>query len=307
MKKTALFLILILILTAVLFTVGCTPAKLEKITGIYRITTKTSQHVDSAEVVDLVARDEITEYIVLTGSDKGFYLYGDKNTTLTCKEVKIEYDRKSDDSDKISYVKIYTDITENSYTLGLHVDYRRFDGCYLVSNTVGIHSSIAPSLQYTKKTEFSRVSKEITLSALNKEVGKNLSAVPYELTGIHGLNNLIVDAPSSLYEDDYYYRVYDIDVLQKKAVFAYAKTSDGKRQTETLSVNYELKKTGDNAYGTLTIGEEVYTLDSHYNPYREFTITDDEYPVTATAHLTRIDGNIDSYTDVEFENSSEEE
>lgn len=290
MKKILISVVIVLSLLLACFTVGCTPAKLEKITGTYRLTKKTTQHISDEEPTDLIAQNQIIEYIVLTGTEKGYYIYSDKTTALSCKEVKIEYNYSSNDPEEISSVKVYTQ--PNDYVL-LYVNYKNAAECFLVYEKNGIKSELFPSLEYSKKTHFTRISDDVTLATVNRETGQNLGTVPFPLAGIQGLNELSADYVDG-YEFPYAYRLYDLDIANRRANIVYAYKSDMIRRTETAEISYDLSQ------NTFTVGEEIYSLDSSDVPTRNIV---DEASGNVKLFLFKINGyDINSYADSIEEN-----
>lgn len=249
MKKTFVVSILIFCVLCIVALTGCTAEKTDKVVGTYVLSTKTTQAVDEQTATDYIAINEITEYLVLTGKEKGYRVYKDKNTTLYCTEVKIEY--SENDKKKLNSVLIYPDVSDEDDSDLLYVD-SKSGGIKLVYVRQGINSSIH-SLRYTYTTEYTKISSDVSLKAVEKELGTSLNVVPYELTACHGLCSFDV-----FEEDKYIYAFAYFDLFGKTAKIYYAEKSDSVQRTLDLALSYDLSAK------TLTVGEYQFDFDEHF-------------------------------------------
>lgn len=270
MKKTLIPLLLIItIIITVVAATGCEAASMDKITGTYELTVKTRQHVDESTATDLMEKYEIKCYLVIDGSQKGYYIYQDKDSALTCTEMKVEYTYDSDDTSKVSSVRIYTDPLSSSSD-SYYVNYNKSDKTnHLMYRIPGIHSSLAPSLEYTRVADFTQISSDTTLATVKSKLGVDIKVLPTELRYINGLQTMYTENDNS----PYIYRYYDIDVLGGTAKLYYALKADGVKHEETKTVAYDLTVT-DDSRGTVTIGEEVFSLlNDYYATYTDGELT----------------------------------
>jgi len=244
----------ILIITVIIITVcalfGCTPAAMDDVTGTYRLTVKTRQHVDAETATDYITENEIAEYLVITGNETGYRYYADKFGDPVCTEIKIEYDYSEDDKDKIDTVNI--DYRSSNDLLYINYD-KSTKKTSLVFDRNGIHSDLFYEFNFTVHTKYEKISDAKDLSVINSETGKTLNAVPYDFIPINGLCELNAESdPEGLFP--YIYRYYDIDLNAGTAEIIYAEKADKIKKTETVSISYDTQNK------IITIGTEVYNL-----------------------------------------------
>lgn len=81
MKRMILLLALLVLVTTLIANVlvACNPTEMEKIVGTYKLVTNTRTKYRQ-ETVDNIATYGKGAYIVLTGSDYGYYVYKDNDT-----------------------------------------------------------------------------------------------------------------------------------------------------------------------------------------------------------------------------------
>ncbi len=278
MKKVLIPIIIVFAILIACLTVGCNPTTLDKVVGTYMLTTKTEQHIDAEEATDLIAKNGIVCYVVLDGSEKGYYVYGDNDTPTTCKEIKVEYVKSTDDENKISSVRLFLNPDNATDYDSYFVNYdSKTKKNYLVYKKQAIRSDLIESLNYAKTTEFTQLSTTAAISVVNSYLGTSLKVIPYALSNLHGINAVYAydNAASAEYETPYVYYYYDIDAADGSAKLYYALKSDLVKHEESVTFSYDLSSADENKKGTVTLGETVFTLNTYYYASRTET-TDDK-------------------------------
>lgn len=276
MKKVLIPIVIIFAILIACLTVGCNSTTLDKVVGTYMLTTKTEQRIDAEEATDFIDKYGIKCFVVLDGSEKGYYVYGDNTTPTACKEIKVEYVESSNDDGKISSVRFYLNPNNLTDYDSYFVDYNsKTRKNYLVYKKQAIRSEHIDSLNYAKTTEFTQLSTDASVSVVNGYLGTNLKVIPYALSNLHGINAVSAhDAAYAEYETHYVYYYYDIDAAERTAKLYYALKSDLVQREETLSMSYNLSKQTEETKGTITLGEIVFTLSASYYASRTETIDD---------------------------------
>ena len=279
MKKFLIPTLIIFVILIACLTAGCNSATLDKVIGTYMLTTKSEQHIDAEEPTDFIAKNGIICYVVLDGSEKGYYVYGDNATPITCKEIKVEYSKSSNDESKINTVKFFLNPNNpTDYDL-YYVNYSSSTKKnFLVYKKQAMRSDVFDSWNYAKTTEFTQMSKVASISVVNKYIGADLKVIPYALSNIHGINGVNAYASdfSSDYVFPYVYYYYDIDAANGTAKIYYALKSDLVQREETVTLTYDLSKPAEDSKGTLTLGETVFTLSNSYYASRKEIVNDKE-------------------------------
>lgn len=103
--KTLKFLSLALILAVVtVFASSCyvtTGTSMKKAKGTYELTGYSITNGKTGDVTDKLASDGIKVYLVVTGGDRGYYVYQDNNTSAYFRDVYLSYEY-SEDSNKVT-------------------------------------------------------------------------------------------------------------------------------------------------------------------------------------------------------------
>ena len=275
MKKVLIPIVIIFAILVACLTVGCNSTTLDKGVGTYMLTTKTEQRIDAEEATDFIDKYGIKCFVVLDGSEKGYYVYGDNDTPTTCKEIKVEYIKSTDDEKKISSVRLYLNPDNATDYDSYFVNYdSKTKKNYLVYKKQAIRSDLIDSLNYAKTTEFTQLSTTAAISVVNGYLGADLKVIPYALSNLHGLNAVYAyDTDTSAeYVTPYVYYFYDIDAANRTAKIYYALKSDLVRHEETATITYDISGQTEDTKGTVTIGETVFTLTSSYYASRTETI-----------------------------------
>ena len=236
MKKIAL-VILTIILTV--FSIGmlaaCNPETVENIKGTYKMSVNTTGNEDK----DLISANDIEAYIVVTGSESGYFVYKDVSTPLTVKEVELVYWKNN--NDKVTQVEIkdnqgwvknkvgsFNKLFVNKTSDGMELKYEQKKVGDIISR---------------KNTVYNRISESTTLSYVKSVFGESIPSVVKndDASLIHGVWNV------NEYDGKYDYRYMDFNVLTNKATDYYVEA-----ESKTI-----LKATYDFTVGEFVANEET--------------------------------------------------
>ena len=236
MKKIAL-VILTIILTV--FSIGmlaaCNPETVEKIKGTYKMSVNTTGNED----YDLISANDIEAYIIVTGSESGYFVYKDVSTPLTVKEVELVYWKNN--NDKVTQVEIKDNQGWVKSKIGsfnkLFVN-KTSDGMELKYEQKKVGDIIS-----RKNTVYNRVSESTTLSYVKGVFGESIPSVVKndDASLIHGVWNVDEN------DGKYVYRYMDFNVLTNKATDYYVEAG-----SKTIS-----KATYDFTVGDFVANEET--------------------------------------------------
>lgn len=103
MKKIIpIILIVVLVIAMAAVLVACNPTTMDKVKGTYKLRVNTV----GEQATDLIIKNEIEAYLVVTGGESGYFVYKDSSTPLTVKEVKLTYKLNTDNAEKVEKVTI---------------------------------------------------------------------------------------------------------------------------------------------------------------------------------------------------------
>lgn len=286
MKKRCFIFILTAIFAITMLTtlVACENAGKNDIKGTYELTTWDYYYEDDV-ATDIMERDEVKAYVVITGQDKGYYVYQSKSTPLYCRQVKVELEYSSSDPEKVIVVRLKDG-------MGWKISFTTSK----TSKDVKLKDHKIKFLdQKQSLKEFTRISKATDLSAVNKEVGATLTYVDYEYAPFDCWYEYVYETSKPEHYKDverYVYYFVKTDVTTNKATAYYCLKSDLVQRTTTLDTSLDL------ARNTFTVGETTFSIsyendDCHlsYN-YVVNSGEIDQYDVTcwlSRAYVTDID------------------
>ena len=182
------------------------PASMSQLVGTYELETykigtpkteeelskKQSEDESNFNYTDKIQEKNITCYLVVKDDGTGYYVYGDKDTALYAKEVKIFYSYNEEEKDKVKEIK---------YTAGTPHNGDDYPGCgeeplgvnaktktlnyYLGTYDAG---KVFGSRKYTQQVTYKKVSDKTDLSYVAGKVNKNLATAPFVLNGLNGFS-----------------------------------------------------------------------------------------------------------------------
>lgn len=260
MKKVILS-ILILVFGLSLFTsfTACTPDKMEKIVGTYKLVTDTRTKYQQ-ETVDNIEKYGREAYIVLTGGERGYYVYKDNETPAFAREVKLEYYKN--DKGQVSTVCYMLKTGEKSKTF--NVDSKK--DVSLVSRWYS-----ANKLMDAYDLTYKKISDATDLTAVKKNCG-DLPVFGY---GLYEYNSTFYAEIESQYQKNfnkYIYKYFAIDSSKCTATMYYALKSDKTAVVKTdLTVTFSKNPETDMPI-KMTIDGVEYDLKTYGVPHREIII-----------------------------------
>ena len=159
--------------------IGCyqtQSGKKSDIAGTYKLEKKTEGRDSSGEAIDLIKRDGIVEYLVITEDGKGFRIYGDNETETDCSEIRVRF---IEDEDNLGYYK-FIEYKEKA------IDQWRKLGFYATDKVLNYGTpSISSGCVQIKESAiaYKMVSNDQTLATVESETGKTFKYTPFELVG----------------------------------------------------------------------------------------------------------------------------
>ena len=286
MKKRCFIFILTAIFAITMFAtlVACENAGKNDIKGTYELTTWDYYYEDNV-ATDIMERDEVKAYVVITGQDKGYYVYQSKSTPLYCKQVKVELEYSSSDPEKVIVVRLKDG-------MGWKISFTTSK----TSKDVKLKDHKIKFLdQKQSLKEFTRISKATDLSVVNKEVGATLTYVDFEHAPFDCWYEYVYETSKPEHYKDverYVYYFVKTDVTTNKATAYYCLKSDLVQRTTTLDTSLDL------AQNTFTVGEDTFSIsyendDCHLSNIRTVNSGEiDQYDVTtwlSRAYVTDIE------------------
>ena len=203
------------------------PASLDDVIGTYVLKSYTRSYEeksnDGAETTttthDLIKENDITAYLVIDETGKGYYIYKDKERALSCTEIRVQYTYSMEDQSLVASLT-YSDGLSTSGDgypgkgrESLGVNFRTFSKTLTYTYAKIFNRTYSQSVTYEKK------SSDTNLKYVNKALGVNLTYNRYELNGLSGVyysewtNNhydyLVLDINSKTEKGSVYYKLPD--------------------------------------------------------------------------------------------------
>ena len=286
MKRTLIVVVIaIFVLSLSVGLVACTPAKIDDIVGTYRLVTDTTTAYEQ-DTVDNIQTYEKDVYLVLTGSEKGYYVYKDKDTPVFAREVKLEYYKN--ENDKVTSITFRIDEnTQRSLLVNANKD------VMLVSRWTA-----ATKINDAYDIEYKKISNDVDLSAVKKVYG-DLTVFGYNLYRYDGLYSAELYNGLQKNFSEYIYKYYSIDSAACKATLYYALKSDKKAVVTTdLDVSFTQNEENGILIG-LKIGEDYYDVVDDLPRRTVSVIVSGE---TIDAYENLITPDVETVNDEYFEN-----
>lgn len=278
MRKTLIVCLAVIIGVALMLSLtACyisNPGKMSQLAGTYELSVykigtpkteaelsqKQSEDESNYNYTDKILQKEIICYLVVKDDGTGYYVYGDKDTPLTAKNVKIYYQYDSDEADKVKEIR---------YTVGIAHSGDDYPGCgeeplgvNIKSKTLnyylGTYTLGKLSRKYTQSVTYKKVDKATDLSYVEKKLNKKFSVAAFETNGLTGLFNMDI---AYMEGPEYIYYGIDLDLGKGTADVYYAlKSDETPREIKGLTASYVVGEPQE--YGqvamTITVGEDVY-------------------------------------------------
>ena len=296
MKKTRILLVALLVVAFVLNMSGCymiSGQKMEKVKGTYRLTNYTytpsyerregytPKHYDYVNDENL----KYENYLIVTGTDIGYYVHKGVNTPAYVKEVKLSYGYNAEDSSIVEYVT-YNDSVANKSTVG--------------TNKLGVNKNnlncSKSALDYTEwitnrpmRTEeysvrWEKVDPATDLSYVREQVGalKVYDYQSFALRGIYELGTSTNMETGELLEYPYQYFYYVIDTAEgvTTATMYYAlKETPTMQVKETVAFSYSTEGLGE-----MTIDGDIWRTESMWSSSFYCEIDGQKHSMSQVSH-----------------------
>ena len=242
--------------------IGCyqtQSGKKSDIAGTYKLEKKTEGRDSSGEAIDLIKRDGIVEYLVITEDGKGFRVYGDNETETACSEIRVKFIEDEDNLGYYKFIEYKASATDSWRKLGYYASDKmlNFGTPSISSGCVQIKESAIA---------YKMVSNDQTLATVESETGKTFKYVPFELVGREGMvganENYVQIEPETddftTADSDYIYFILDIHTDTLTADVYYSLKADEIQQKELgLAITFTMSEPDkDNkSYVLLNVGE----------------------------------------------------
>jgi len=273
-KLSKSLLIAALVLLVAMMSFGCyvvSGQTMSKVKGTYKLTryTYTPKHERRAgytpTTYDYVEGEKYLyeDYLVVTGTNKGYYVHKDASGTVYSKEITLTYEYDDEDGKKVEYV-IYNDaVTVNANS-----------GVNRLGVTGGHLGYSKPAIDYTElftkrkmRTEsisvgWTRVSGTTDLSYATAQLDEEPTHYDYESFGVRGLYEPTVPAGT---ESQYQYFFYVIDPKPNATV---ATVYYALKETPTVAQmrTAAFAKQGDD-WNVIELDGTTWTVDVQYGTY----------------------------------------
>lgn len=258
MKRLLSALIAVMLLTGVF--AGCymtRPGKLKDVLGTYKLE---SYSRSGDGLIDYIERDEIVCYLVIRDANNGYYIYKDKYTTLSVREIKISLTPDTEEPDKYSFVNYTIDDTVEAVKLGFS---RGSLNATTYDSSGNIFEGNYDAFAYQNYTNFKRLDKAKDLSYVKKEIGELPQTVPYNYGAYDGVYvysgfdcdlDTQYEAVYNYYDEPFVYAYIDFDPFKGEAIAYYMLKSDEIQREDKLPASVVVGQTA-----MLNIGNKVFS------------------------------------------------
>ena len=275
MKKTRRTVAMLLIAALVISLTGCyiiSPQRMSELKGTYRLAsyTYTPSHERkegrTPTTYDYVNDDKYKyeDYLVITGSGRGYYAHRDASGDAYVKEITLNYEYNQENSSRVDYV-IYNDALTQGDTTGgisrLGVSGKSLNYSLVAFDYTELFTK-RPMRSDERSVRWEKVDDATDLSYVTEQMGdlKSYSFDAFALRGIYGLD-VLFDTETQQYSENpyqYYFIVIDTASGISTAKVCYAPKDAPKEQIqETLPFRFS-----DDGL-TLTLGEHSWSADNY--------------------------------------------
>ena len=209
---------------------------MEVLKGTYQLTlyTTTNKHFvkneEGKEVVKTDVTDKIEEngyewYFVVTGTDRGWFVYKSNDNAGYAKEVSLRYEPSSEDSSKYTYVHYKDQSDSDEDLMGVTKDYLKQARPAVCERSSGCSSVVYHQVGFDRT--WTKISDDIDLTTVKEKLG-DIPVYSYDEWNAQGVYQG--------FEGEYLYQYIVLDTYNKKAVKYYALASDGEKKQEEYPV-----------------------------------------------------------------------
>ena len=276
LKKSLVLLLAISIIASLCSCYTISAQKLDNVKGTYKLTHYTyTPSYERKDGYTPTHRNYITDekylyedYLIVTGSNTGYYVHKAKDTEAYSKEITLSYQYSIEEPSRVEYVIFNDALTVNS-TMG--------------TNKLGVTKNglnyYKGGLDYTElftnrkmrsediSVRWEKVDKAIDLSYAQSQLG-TLKTYDYKAFGARGIYELTATVNTTsgeTIESEYQYFYYVIDTAANTTTVAvYYATTEAPTTQKTASVTLS-HTAGD--WSAITIDGALWTRDSVWDSY----------------------------------------
>ncbi len=291
--KKSLVLLLVMSLLASLFSCYVVSGqKMDKVKGTYKLSSYSyTPSYERKNGYTAKSRNYVTDeeylyedYLVITGSNTGYYVHKAVNTEAYSKVVTLRYEYSQENSSEVEYVIFNDALSVNSSTgtnkLGVsknRLNYSKpaFDYTELFTDRQMRSEDISVSWE--------KVDGATDLSYVQTKLG-NLNTYSYEgfgARGIYELTSVMNLETSELIQTDYQYFFYVIDTAENaSSATVYYATTDSPTTPLTRTVTITQ---GSSSWESFTMDGSVWSNDPLYSVYYCTQVGNDKITITCVS------------------------
>ncbi len=247
-KVSVILLITLLLLQTISLTACNKPAKMKYVVGTYKLVKHTVTKYEQG-TEDIIEKLNKEEYLVVTGKDKGWYVYKDKDTPIEAKEVKLSY--YNTDKGELNSISFVTD--NNDKSKSVRVDFREEKS--LISRW-----STATKINDAYDIKYLKISNAKDLSAV-KKIHPDLTVFEYGLYKYNRLYKCVITNGLNNFSE-YIYKFIDIDSSNLVATTYYALKQDKIQVVRTDNITFV--KNDEESVTKMIINSEEYIRNDGY-------------------------------------------
>ena len=282
---TILFFAFLISLTSCYF---ISAQSMNKLKGTYKLTsyTHTPKHERkegyTERTIDYVndAEYKYEDYLVITGTDRGYYVHKDAGGESYVKEITLSYVYSQDDSSKVDYIIFNDSITVNGDEGGfnkLGVSKRKLNFTKAAFDYNELLTK-KPMRSEAISIRWEKVDKATDLSFVNEQIG-NMKYYKYAAFGVRGIYELStivnIETTEHIPSDQKYYIVLDTANGVTTADL-YVCQSDNETTNTSLS---KVSFSANDDFSLLSIDGAEWSLDTSF-ARGYYTYTKDNYKYT---------------------------
>ncbi len=233
---------------------------MKKLVGTWKLTEFTQTYRDGRPSEDALARDNITAYLIIDGTEFGYLVYSDEAEGNPCplmsRQIYIKYE--------------YEEGTKNVSAIDYETEYVR-DKPMASSGRYGFLSrdqelntmTVALFGNDSHTATWKKANAATDLSYVEEALGQKLTPAPYVLLPHHGVYEM---NRSDLYSWNYVYGFVKIDAYAQKADMYYASQTDRKPVHESYDITFTTYETNPLAIEVLSFGGKDYSAFANTTP-----------------------------------------
>ncbi len=266
MKKVKYLLAAVLIASVLLSSVGCymiSGQKMDTVKGTYKLTEYTwiekyeRKEGYTPKTINYIEDEDYLyeDYLIITGSGKGYYVHKDAKTPAYVKEVTLAYQYSEEKTSSIEYV-IFNDALSVNENSGVHKLGVNKKGLNYTKNAIDYTELISKKQMRSENitVRWEKVDKATDLTYVEEKLGslKRYDYDSYGVRGIYELDAAIELETGNVVANEYQYFFYVIDTAENATT---ATAYYAMKESPTVQVSEKVTIThaaGD--WSTLSLG-----------------------------------------------------